>query len=309
MPNLRCRIAAFTLLCAFVFSQAPEIVASADKSLRPLSGTVGHKSDPNAPLSPISGILVLRDNEFAVTLARSQGLLTLPDSSEVTLGSNTSVQVGAFNAGLDGAGSTLTINPGTIRFKIVRPANGKSNYHFTTPTSSTSVRGTQAAIASDPQEGDTIACIACKPGDVTVRVLKDNRTFSLVSGQVIRISIDGIVIGATIAAVTSQFGSAGVSLSASGTSAIAGAGAAGSAGSAAGAGAGAGTALAAAAVIAVGAVAVSSGKGGNTITNALPTPSPTPSGMPFQLLGVKKPNPTPSPSPPPRPASNVRGAR
>ena len=308
MFSLFRRAGLLALIVSLILVQAPQDAASADKVLSRLAGTVGHKTDLKADLTPLSGDLVLKDSEFAVTLDKSQGLLTLPDSTQVTLGSNTTIQVGAFTlSDVEGNGSVIALNNGTLRFKVVRPAGGKSNYKFTTATSTTSVRGTVAAIASDPQQGDTIACLDCAPGDVVVTVLKDNRSFSLTTGQVLKISIAGLVAGAAIAAVASQFAGAGVSMSASSAT-----GAAGAAGGGAGAGGAAGASGAAAGVstaVVAGTVAVAAAAAVVSSNNksAGPTPIPQQSGTitvgaPLAHVGQSvKPTPSPSPSASPSP--------
>src|SRR5271165_5621322 len=91
------RFVAVCLLVAMVMLQSPLPVASADKSLSKLSGTVGTAADANgSSFSEVVTNLVVQDNQFAITRDKSIGLLTLPDSSQVTLGANTKIQVGAF---------------------------------------------------------------------------------------------------------------------------------------------------------------------------------------------------------------------
>jgi hypothetical protein len=121
--------------------------AASNKQLQHLKGDVGYQPSVAGRFNVVAGSYVLPDDDFAVTKARSAALLTLPDSSLVALGENTSVQVGAFNNAAAGPGATITVNGGTLRFDIHRPAGGAANYRFVTPTSQIAIRGTVGLLA------------------------------------------------------------------------------------------------------------------------------------------------------------------
>src|SRR5580698_9679264 len=115
--------------------------ADDDKQLGRLKGVVGFATAPDAPLHQIVGKELIPDDDYAITGDRSAGILSLPDSSIVSIGEKTRVRVGAFNQTATGPGSTITVEQGTLRFDIRRPAGGTANYHFQTNTSQIAVRG------------------------------------------------------------------------------------------------------------------------------------------------------------------------
>lgn len=171
------------------------VSAAAGKMLSRVSGSVGYKSSDTSDLVPLAGDITLSDNAIAITQARSTAKVLLEDSSTIGLGQSTSVRLGAFNSGIVGPGSVITINGGAMRFNIVHPAGARANYRFVTPTAQIAVRGTSGLIASGPN-GDDIACVQCEPGDVVVTV--GTATYSLVSGQAIHITPGGVATTAQI---------------------------------------------------------------------------------------------------------------
>lgn len=267
--------------------------AGTDKQLRHVRGAVGHQTDAAGEFKPVIGQLVLPDDEFAVTRENANGLLTLPDSSEVALGPNTSVKVGAFNDPTSPNPTTITLQNGSLRFAVKRPVGGKSNYRFVGTSSQIAVRGT-TGLFSSAANGDTIACLACEPGDVLVTV--GTKTFPLLTGQTLFVSIAGVVTaGAVSAAVLQGFSTAGLSTSATSTTAFApgiasgagaGAGAGVSAAAVAGHAASAGLLVGGAAAAAVGVTAISNANKSTPAPAASITPSPTPSPSPSPVGGT-----------------------
>jgi hypothetical protein len=245
--------------------------AATSKQLRRVRGNVGYQP-ANAPaVTPLFGKIDLPDDSFAVTQADSVGELALPDSSIVTLGAATRVQVGAFSTTSDGPGSTILVANGTLRFDIKRPPGGHANYVFQTATSQIAVRGT-IGLLSVINGVTTVACIQCAADSITVTV--GSQTLPLATGQTLTIGAGGAVPGTLGPETISQFGASGVST---------------------GAGAGAAAtsvipAVAAAAVLG-GAIAVSAAAPTSTPFNPTyghtPTPSPSPTNTPV---------PTPTPA-------------
>jgi hypothetical protein len=134
--------------------------AGTSKQLRHVRGTIGYQTaDTGADFKPVFGKFDLPDDDFAATHAQSAAVLVLPDSSLVALGENTTVQAGAFDVTANGPGSMITVNGGSLRFDIKRPAGGTANYIFKTPTSQTSVRGT-IGLLSFVNGITTIGCVA-----------------------------------------------------------------------------------------------------------------------------------------------------
>jgi hypothetical protein len=149
---------------------ADPIRAAGTKQLQHVRGTIGWQTAENSPdFRPVFGKFDLPDNDFAVTRAQSAAVLALPDSSLVSLGENTNVQVGAFDDSAAGPGSQITLKGGSLRFDIKRPQGGVANYRFVTNTSAVGVRGT-VGLLSFVNGITTVGCLACAADSVTVTV-------------------------------------------------------------------------------------------------------------------------------------------
>jgi hypothetical protein len=260
--------------------------AAGDKRLDRVKGNVAYTAPDNS-VHQVFGHDVLPDDDIALTQAKSAAALTLPDSSIVSLGENTRVQVGAFTTGTSGPGSTIVVQNGSLRFDIRRPAGGAANYHFTTTTSQIAVRGT-VGLLSFLGGNTTVACLACAADSVTVTV--GTQTVALATGQVVTVTATGaIASGAISSATLSSFSTASVSTSAATGPAAAVSGVAGATGGiAAGT---AGIAAAAAGAVAAGvAVSTSHSPAPNVTTTPIVLPSPSPS-------PTVAPSPSPSPTP------------
>jgi len=282
------------VIAAFVFALVVNLVpvrlgAADDKQLQRLKGTVGYQAVDTAPFTVVVGKFLLPDDYFAVTQATSAALLALPDSSLVGLGANTRVQVGAFNQTADGPGATITVNSGTLRFDIRRPAGGAANYHFATATTQLAVRGT-VGLLSFVKGVTTVACMTCASDSVTVTV--GTQTISLLTGQLLTVSAAGLVAaGAVTAATLGAFGGAGVSTSAASGVSAATTGVASGAGAAAGSAAAATTAAVAGGAVAAAVVVAASH------ASPIPSPSPSPSAA-ISVSGAHRAQAaTPSPAP------------
>lgn len=194
--------------------------AGTSKQLQHVRGTTGYQTDPGgADFKPVFGKFDLEDAYFAVTRAQSAAVLVLPDSSLVALGENTTVQATAFDVTANGPGSTITVNGGSLRFDIKRPAGGAANYVFKTPTSQTSVRGT-IGLLSFVNGITTVACVACQADSVTVTTA--TQTVTLVTGQFVTISAAGAITTGALTTVVGAFTTAGVPVTAQAGAAAAG---------------------------------------------------------------------------------------
>ncbi|MBV8602791.1 MAG: hypothetical protein JO359_14595 [Candidatus Eremiobacteraeota bacterium] len=271
------RSSAFAAVAAaslIVTSLLPSMAAN-DTVLRRDAGNVGYRVNASGPLVAITGEQSLEDEAIAVTGFASRGIIVFPDSSLVTVGSNTSIQVGAFKQHEAGPGSTIRlIGNGAIRFQIRRPTGGRSSYTFAGSIANISVRGTTALLSTTSQ-GDVISCLDCGAGDVVVTV--GGSSFGVLTGQTLTAGTDGkVVTVATTPSMLQAFEQSGLSVAGGGppgpnttsNAAIVGA---------------------AAAVIAGVAIAAGSHVGGANGVQPTPTPSPTP-----------VPTPTTSPTPPPQ---------
>ena len=299
-----CFLASVTLISSAVSSE------TGDKQLARVKGVVGFQTSATSAFKPIFGRLDLPDDAFAVTKPNGTAVLRLKDSSEIDIGENTKVQVGAFNAAGSGQ-NTIALNGGALHFIIRHPQGGQSNYKFVTATSQIAVRGTEGFLIAGAN-GTQVVCVSCAAGDVTVQV--GQQTVSIVSNQTLTV-LGTNPLSATTSITTNpsinnpavnQFSSNQnpFSPTASGagfdpTASFSGAGT-----GAVGAGAGGlvttvGAAAGAAAVVATVA------KPGNAASSAptetpTGTPTSTPTGTP-----TASPTPTPTPTPPSQPGTLV----
>lgn len=133
---------------ALGLSPLPAGAQDADKVLVNLKGSVAYEHDGTSHALVPSVRHSLIDNDYASTQNASQAQVTLPDSSIITLGSDTRVQMAFFNQ-TDIANAKFIVYQGKTRFQVQHPAGAQSNYVFTTPTSSIAVRGTEGDIDVD----------------------------------------------------------------------------------------------------------------------------------------------------------------
>ena len=119
-----------------------------DKLLTNVKGSVSydHSGTPHIVVPKVRASLV--DDDTAITQTDSLAQVTLPDSSIVTLGSTTRVQMAFFNQ-TDIANAKFIVYQGKTRFQVQHPTGGKANYTFITPTTQIAVRGTEGDIAVD----------------------------------------------------------------------------------------------------------------------------------------------------------------
>ncbi len=175
---------------ALSFGAPPGARGDAGKQLVHVGGTVEYQADLQDPLHQLFGRIDLPDDATAVTLADSRALVRMLDSSEIDIGANTRLRIGAFNAAAGGNPNVVALELGAIHFTVRHPAGGRANYRFETPTSQIAIRGTDGYIVTGPT-GTDIYCAACAPGDAVVTV--GSRSFALTTGE------QAIVVGADAA--------------------------------------------------------------------------------------------------------------
>jgi hypothetical protein len=297
-------------LCAgaLIAGVLPVSAQDAGKILRSVRGTVGYQTAQGAPFRPLFGRIELPDDDLAITRAASNAALQLPDSSEVALGANTTVQVGAFNSATSPTPTTIAIQNGAVRFAVRHPAGGVSNYRFTTTTSQVAVRGTIALVQTSPGNGDTIACLDCAPGDVTVTITATGQQITLLTGQTLTVSASGGgAVSATTDVVLAGFAATGLSTTAVSPTAFA----PGVEEHIVTGGSGVSIGGIAAAAAAAAAIGITAGNNGNPGTPAgnnspvvghTPTPTPTPTVAP-----TLPPGPTPTATAPINVITNGHG--
>jgi hypothetical protein len=204
------RIVIASLATALSLSVAAN--AAQETGLRAVRGQVGYQQSKDAPFTRVFGKYLLGDDQIAITRESSNALLQLVDSSEVALGSLTTIQVGAITQAAATAPKAVTLVAGAIRFAVKHPAGQPSNYIFQTVTSQLAVRGTIGLYSTGPN-GDVVSCLDCAPGDVTVTA--GGNSFPLLTGQSAFISIAGVVtIGVMTAQVAASFTASGLTTTA-----------------------------------------------------------------------------------------------
>ena len=173
-----CFLASVSLVCDRVSSD------TGDKQLARVKGVVGYQTSATSDFKPIFGRLDLPDDAYAVTKPNAAAVLRLKDSSEIDIGENTKVQVGAFNPVESGNLNTIVLNGGALHFNIRHPQGGQSNYKFVTATSQIAVRGTEGFLVAGAN-GTQVVCVSCAAGDVSVQV--GNSTVSVLSNQTLTV--------------------------------------------------------------------------------------------------------------------------
>jgi len=142
------------ILCCAASIVALPLAATADndKTLQSIHGRVAYQRG-GAPQRPLAAnaTIVLADRDYAMTGAQSQGAVVLADSSRVTMGSDTKVQLAFFNQAAGNNAKFLVLN-GKTRFQVQHPNGAKANYVFSTPTADIAVRGTEGDIAVAPDQ-------------------------------------------------------------------------------------------------------------------------------------------------------------
>jgi ferric-dicitrate binding protein FerR (iron transport regulator) len=142
--KVRASLATFAIVVCATIASAQD----ADKTLTNVKGSVAYEHDGASHVLVPSVKHALIDNDYASTQDASLAQVALPDSSIVTLGADTRVQMVFFNQ-TDIANAKFIVYNGKTRFQVQHPAGQKANYTFQTPTSNVAVRGTEGDIAVD----------------------------------------------------------------------------------------------------------------------------------------------------------------
>jgi len=297
------------LLALMPLSASP---ADSSKTLQNVKGSVTYgPGNPPPNKLAIKAQATLSDNDYALTGPESLATITLPDSSQIEMGSSASVQMVSFNQ-TDIAHAKFVV-VGKMRFTIQHPAGAKADYQFQTTTGQIAVRGTVGDIFAQPS-GMQVNVYALSNPALPVQVtLVNGQVFTLAAGQSLVVTgVAGALTGSVTAVSQSMFtpfselgapanaGSLGITAGAAGAGA-AGAGAAGIA---------AGAAAAAAAVTTISNNNAATPAPTATPTPAPPVPSPSTTSVPITVTSkTAAPRATPPPMLPPAPGPHFPGAR
>jgi hypothetical protein len=142
------KAAAATTLALLIAIAPLTVRADDDKVLTNVKGAVSYERSgtPHSLVPKVKQLLA--DDDTAVTQTDSLAQVTLPDSSIVTLGATTRVQLAFFNQS-DIANAKFIVYQGKTRFQVAHPQGGKANYSFVTPTTQIAVRGTEGDLSVD----------------------------------------------------------------------------------------------------------------------------------------------------------------
>jgi hypothetical protein len=278
-------------LCAsfltVLFALLPVVASPADtdKTLQNVKGSVTYGAGTPTKTLGVKSSTTLNDQDSAATGADSLATITLPDSSQIVMASNSSVRVDQFNMS-DIAHAKFTVI-GKMRFTVNHPQGAKADYTFSTATGQIAVRGTVGDISANPTGLQVNVYAVSNPALPVQVTLANGQVFSLAAGQSLVATAAAGAVTASVTAVSQSmftpFSELGAPANA-GSLGIAGSTSAAAGGAAAGAATGATTAIAAGAVAAA---AVTT----TIVNNNSTTPSPAPTTAP-----TATPSPTPQPS-------------
>jgi hypothetical protein len=191
--------AAFTLgavLCAFPAS------AANDKELQNMHGSVNYlHAGTTTPLAPKAST-VIGDTDYATTGADSLAEIGLPDSSRVLVGSQSKVQLAAFDQADTVHAKFVVV--GKVRFIVQHPQGAKADFTFATATGQVAVRGTEGDIDT---EGSTLTVNVyevCDPNEPVQVTAAGGKTFTLLAGQSLTARLANGVLQTEVQAITQQ---------------------------------------------------------------------------------------------------------
>ena len=176
-------IAAGAVLASLLGVEA--LASQADIQLQNLHGAVTYVAYPTGEAHDVAvnANVAVKDDDVAKTGDRSMAGITLPDSSEVILASNTAIKLDTFDAATV-AKAHFVVAYGKMRFRVKHPAGAQANFTFTTPTGEIAVRGTEGDISVDPFDGVRVNVYHLSDAALPVHVAMINGlNFDIPAGQ------------------------------------------------------------------------------------------------------------------------------
>jgi solute:Na+ symporter, SSS family len=220
--NAPLRAVAATTLAVILATMPATARADDDKVLTNMKGGVSYEraGTPHAIVPKVKQLLT--DDDIAVTQTDSLAQVALPDSSLVTLGATTRVQMAFFNQ-TDIANAKFIVYQGKTRFAVQHPNGGKANYTFVTPTTQIAVRGTEGDIFVDNDSLTVNVYNSSLPDGVSVTYTKGDKigtTVKVLAGQsLVANLVNGIIqaqVNKLTQAMINQFSELGVPTSVQG---------------------------------------------------------------------------------------------
>lgn len=176
---------------------------TADKQLQSVKGNVSYQHGAATRPLATSASIVLADKDYALTGADSRGAVDLPDSSVVTVGSDTKIQMAFFNQAAI-ANAKFVIYDGHARFEVRHPQGSKANYTFITPAATIAVRGTQGDIGVTPDSLQVNVYEVCDPQMPVVVTTKHGQQFTVGADQAFVGKLVGGILQAQVEQLTQQ---------------------------------------------------------------------------------------------------------
>jgi hypothetical protein len=199
------RFRSIALLLAASAVMATPLRAAEDKLLQNTRGTVSYQT-PNAKLTPlaINASIGLTDQATTITGTASLATVTMPDSSQVLIGSDSRVQLASFSQ-TTVANARFVVYVGGVRFAVRHPKGAKANYIFTTPTASVGVRGTEGDVlyAADGSLRVNVYEL-CDPNAPVEVKTREGKSFTVLAGQSLYAQIVNGIVQTQLGALTQQ---------------------------------------------------------------------------------------------------------
>ncbi len=296
-------------LLTLLMAAAPIVAspAGSNKLLQNLKGRVTYGAGAPSKALPHDAQIALNDSDFAATGPNSEATITLPDSSKVTMASNSNVQLVSFDQ--TGIATARFVVIGKVRFAVEHPAGARANYTFQTSTGQIAVRGTVGDIFANTN-GLQVNVYELSNPKLPVRVrLNNGQVFTLSAGQSLVATAIAGAITASVSGLSQSlftpFSELGAPANASslGISATSSAAASSAAATTAAAGGTASVSAAAAAAVVGGAAAATTviSNSNATPSKTQPAPQPSTTSVPITVQNLPA---SPAPPPPGPPAPN-----
>jgi FecR protein len=179
-------------------------LASAPKQLQNMKGNVFYQQGAAAqqPIA-LNATVDLPDQDYTITGNESLAQLTMPDSSQVLMGSNTKVQLSSFSQ-TDVANAKFVIYAGKTRFVVRHPQGAHANYTFQTATGTVGVRGTQGDIEYDANGALRVNVYELCDKNYPVQVTAGGRTLTVIAGQSLSARLVNGILQSSVQQITQQ---------------------------------------------------------------------------------------------------------
>jgi FecR-like protein len=176
-----------------------------DKQLQSQKGNVSYQVPNGKPIAlTVNASVGLADRDYAITGGASLAQVTLPDSSQVLVGSDSKVQLAFFNQAQIASAKFVVYN-GKVRFAVRHPQGAKSNYTFTTATATVGVRGTEGDIEYSPDGTLRVNVYeVCNPNAPVVVTTTGGSRYDVNPGQSLLAQTVGGVVQAQVMTLTQQ---------------------------------------------------------------------------------------------------------